>query len=74
MRGFWKTEKELSDQAEISRVSSWAVGDLNLWISARLDNVKGGGGWWVETFGGLRFSYETFETFFWFFLTIKFTL
>ena len=44
MRGFWKTEKELSDQAEISRVSSWAVGDLNLWISAWLDNVKGGGG------------------------------
>ena len=44
MRGFWKTGKELSDRAEISRISSWALGDLNLWISARSDNVKGGGG------------------------------
>ena len=42
MRGFWKTGKELSDRAEISRISSWALGDLNLWISARSDNVKGG--------------------------------
>ena len=52
MRGFLKTGKELSDRAEISRISSWLQGDLNLWISARSDNVKGGGGGWVvETFG-----------------------
>ena len=42
MRGFWKTGKELSDRAEISQISSWALGDFNLWISARSDNVKGG--------------------------------
>ena len=46
MRGFWKTGKELSDRAEISRISS-----LNLWISAQSDNVKGGLGLGVETFG-----------------------
>ena len=53
MRGFWKTGKELSDQAEISRISSWALGDLNLWISATLfrTTLKGGWGWRVETFG-----------------------
>ena len=53
IRGFWKTGKELSDRAEILWISSWALGDLNLLISARSDNVKGGGGWvWgVETFG-----------------------
>ena len=42
MRGFWKTGKELSDRAEISRISSWAPGNLKLWISARSNNVKGG--------------------------------
>ena len=41
MRGFWKTGKELSDRAD-SWISSWALGDLNLWISAQSDNVKGG--------------------------------
>ena len=54
MRGFWKTGKELSDRAEISRISSWALGDLNLWISARSDNVKGGWGWGVKI--SARFS------------------
>ena len=61
MRGFWKTEKELSDQAKISRVSSWAVGDLNLWISARSDHVKGGGG---RNFRGVKIFLRNFRNIF----------
>ena len=65
MGGFWKTGKELSDQAEISRISSWAVGDLNLWISARSDNVKrggwGGGGLEGRNFRGVKIFLRNFH-------------
>ena len=50
MRAIWKTGKKLSDQAEISQINSWALGDLNLWISARSDNFKGGLGFTGRNF------------------------
>ena len=41
MRGFWKTGKELSDRAEISRISSWVT--LTCEFQPDRRTLKGGG-------------------------------
>ena len=65
MRGFWKTGKELSDRAEISRISSWALGALTCKFQPDWTTLKGGGGggwgWVVETFGQILSMKEKSE-------------
>jgi len=66
MRGFWKTGKELSDRAEISRISSWALGTLTCEFQPDRTTLKGGGvGWskfsarfspWRKSRRGMKFG------------------